>query len=181
MDVLNLYFTLSGNTKKVAERIGKVVEDLGHEVDTFEVTIDSDGDDVDILNYDFVFNGSGVYQWLPGEPMMKLFEDIREKYNEAGKIKPKSPKRQGKSAIVYCTYGGVHTGKNEAVPAVKYMEQMFDHLGYFILDEWYIIGEYPNNYSDASTKGRLGDIRGRPSEKDLKEVEEKVKGFISEK
>ncbi|OKY77739.1 MAG: Flavodoxin [Candidatus Methanohalarchaeum thermophilum] len=180
MKVLNLYYSLSGNTKKVAERISSTVEELGHEVNTVKITVNTDASDVDLLDYDFVFNGSGVYQWLPGEPMMDLFDELRERYNEIGDIKPGSPKRKGKMAVVYCTYGGVHTGKHEATPAVKYMEQMYDHLGFYILDEWYIIGEYPNSYETASTEGRLGDIRGKPGEKDLKEIEEKTKGLFSQ-
>ena len=28
--------------------------------------------------------------------------------------------RKGKT-VIYCTYGGTHTGINEAIPAVKYM------------------------------------------------------------
>lgn len=177
MRVLNLYYTLSGNTEKVANRIEKTVQKIGHEVDTIKVPPDTV--DVDLLAYDFVFNGSGVYQWLPGRPMMDFFDKLREKYNDAGEIKPGSPKREGKKAVIYCTYGGMHTGRNEAVPAVKYMGQMFDHLGFVILDEWYIIGDYPEDNKTASTQGRLGNIKNRPNERDLKEIEERVRGIIS--
>ena len=176
MKVLNLYYTSTGNTKKVAEKIEKTTKDLGHETDTVRITPDTE--DVELLDYDFVFNGSGVYQWLPGRPMMDFFDDLRDKYSAAGEINPGSPKRQGKKAVIYCTYGGMHTGKNEAVPAVKYMEQMFDHLGFVVLDEWYVIGEYPEDSESASTEGRLGDIRGRPHKEDLEEVVERVKGIL---
>ncbi len=176
MKVLNLYYTLSGNTEKVANRIERTVQDMGHEINKVKVT--SNTDEVDLLDYDFVFNGSGVYQWLPGRPMMDLFDNLREKYNDSGGIKPGSPKQEDKKAVIYCTYGGMHTGKNEAIPAVKYMGQMFDHLGFFILDEWYIVGEYPENNEVASTQGRLGNIKNRPDERDLEEIEERVRGII---
>lgn len=177
LKVLNLYYSLTGNTEKVANRIEKTVKNLNHNIDTIKIT--SETEKVDILDYDFVFNGSGVYQWLPGRPMRELFDEIRENYNDAGEIKPGSPKRHGKKAVIYCTYGGMHTGKNEAIPAVKYMGQMFDHLGFIILDEWYIVGGYPENSETASIEGRLGDIRDKPDEHDLIEVEERVRGILS--
>jgi hypothetical protein len=81
--------------------------------------------------------------------------------------------------VVYCTYGGVHTGINEAIPAVKYMGQLFDHLGYTIIGEWYIIGEYLTEpLQSHSLHGRLGDIRGRPNAQDLRNLAEKVKGIL---
>ena len=74
---------------------------------------------------------------------------MRKKYVKEGKLKPASPRLPDKKAVVYCTYGGAHTGVNEAIPAVKYMAQLFDHLGFMILDEWYFVGEYvPEKFKD---------------------------------
>ncbi len=176
MKILNLYHSSTNNTKKVANRIEKTLLEKDHYVDTIRVT--SNIEDIDILKYDFVFAGSGVYNWLPGKPIQDLFSKLLTKYSDSGEIKPGCPKRPGKKAIIYCTYGGVHTGRNEAIPAVKYMGQMFDHLGYTILGEWYIVGDYPDNMGYASKEGRLGNIEGRPNEQDLKDVEEKVKGVM---
>ncbi len=176
MKVLNVFYSSSGNTEKVANRIEHTLKGIGHEVNT--VKIDSDLDGLNILNYEFVFAGSGVYNWLPGKPMRDLFSKLLSKYSETDDIKPGCPKRPNRRAIVYCTYGGVHTGRKEAVPAVKYMGQMFDHLGYTILGEWYIVGDYTENMDYASKEGRLGNIKGRPNEKDLEDVEERVKGVI---
>lgn len=177
MNVLNLYFSLTGNTEKVALKIQDTVRELGQNVETVKVT--SEDIDVDILKFDFVFVGSGVYGQLPGIPMIDLHRKLLQKYNEEGKIKPASPRRPSAEVVVYCTYGGVHTGINEAIPAVKFMGQLYDHLGYTIVGEWYIVGEYKTeSFHDRSTGGRLGDIRGRPNEKDLKEVAEKVKGIL---
>jgi hypothetical protein len=176
MRILNLYYTATSNTTKVAEQIASTLTQLGHTVDTVKATADAD---IDILGYDFVFAGSGVYAWLPGKPLQDLFTKLRKGYAQAGEIKPASPKRAEKKAVVYCTYGGVHTGIREAVPAVKYMGQLFDHLGFMILDEWYFVGEYhPENMRQMSEQGRLGDIRGRPDERDLREVDQKVRGIM---
>jgi hypothetical protein len=57
------------------------------------------------------------------------------------------------------------------------MGQMFEHIGFKVAGEWHIVGEFHKS-EDLSTKGRLGDIRGRPNEKDLSEIEEKVSSLI---
>lgn len=177
MSVLNLYFSSTGNTEKVAFKIQDIVRELGHKVETVKVT---GGDiDVDVLKFDFVFVGSGVYGQLPGKPMIELHRRLLQKYNKEGEIKLASPRRPMANVIVYCTYGGVHTGINEAIPAVKFMGQLYDHLGYNVVGEWYIVGEYKTDgFRNHSIGGRLGDIRGRPNTKDLKEVAGKVKGIF---
>jgi flavodoxin len=175
MRVLNLYYSATGNTDKVAKEIEKGIKKVGHEVETVKVVKDID---LDILAYDFVFAGSGVYAWLPGKPLIELFDTLRAKYARSGEIKPASPRRPGKKAVIYCTFGGGHTGANEALPAVKYMGQLFEHLGYEIIGEWYIVGEFHGKLQHLSTSGRLGDIRGRPNESDLQEISERVVGIL---
>jgi flavodoxin len=176
-NVLNLYFSSTGNTEKVAFMIEDTVKRLGYNIVTVKVT---SGDiDVDILKFDFVFVGSGVYGQLPGKPMIELHRRLLEKYVEEGEVKQASPRRLSANVVVYCTYGGVHTGVNEAIPAVKFMGQLYDHLGYTIAGEWYIVGEYKTDkFRNRSIGGRLGDIRGRPNTEDLKEIAEKVKGIF---
>jgi hypothetical protein len=135
--------------------------------------------DLDVLQYNFVFVGSGVYGQLPGKALMELFREHIQKYAKSGEVKPAAPRRPGAYCVVYCTYGGAHTAVNEAIPAVKYMGQLFDHLGYTILGEWYVVGEYKTErLREMSVSGRLGDIRGRPNDQDLKDIEEKVKGVL---
>jgi hypothetical protein len=177
MKILNLYFSSTGNTEKVAERITQTVEMLGHRIDTRKITGDSD---IDLLSYDLIFVGSGVYQWLPGKGLQEFVQKKLAQYNEAGEIKYASPRRAGKRAVVYCTYGGAHTGINEAIPAVKFMGQLFDHLGFEVVAEWYFIGAYPaqGRFKDFSSLGRLGNITGRPNEADLAEVAERVTGIL---
>ena len=177
MNILNLYYSSTGNTEKVALKISETLKQLGHEVATVKIT----GKDMelDILQYDFIFIGSGVYRQLPGKALVELVDELYLKYRKLGEIKPAAPRRPSKRVVVYGTYGGVHTGINEAVPAVKYMGQLFDHLGYTVVDEWYIVGEFiPEALREHSVSGRLGDIRGRPNDMDLREVAEKVKGIL---
>ncbi|MGC8494337.1 MAG: flavodoxin family protein [Syntrophobacteraceae bacterium] len=176
MRVLNLYFTATGNTEKIAKQIEKTLREQGHEVDS--VKVGADTPEPDILSYELIFSGSGVYHWLPGKPMQTLWGKLLERYVREGEVKPASPRRQGRKAVVYCSYGGVHTGINEAVPAVKHMAQLFDHLGYEVIGEWYFVGEYHGKLQPHSTNGRLGNIVGRPNEADLQEVSEKVVGIL---
>jgi hypothetical protein len=177
MKILNLYFSSTGNTAKVAQRIAATADSLGYQIDTLKIT---GAAKVDLLSYDLIFCGSGVYQWLPGKAAQEFIQARLAHYAAAGEIKLASPRRSGKKAVVYCTYGGVHTGINEAIPAVKFMGQLFDHLGFEVVSEWYFIGEYPaqGRMKDYSALGRLGNIQGRPNEADLHDVAEKVKGVL---
>jgi len=175
MKVLNLYFSSTGNTKKVADQIAGTAASLGHQVDTIRATVNAD---FDPLQYDLVFVGSGVYEWLPGKALRTLFGKFRQKYVSQGNIKPGAPPRPGKSAVVYCTYGGAHTGVNEAVPTAKYLGQLLEHLGFQVLAEWYLVGEYHGRFKLFNATGRLGDISGRPNTEDLRQVAEMVKGLL---
>ena len=40
LKILNLYFTGTGNTEKIAKQIEKTLRELGHEVDTVKVATD---------------------------------------------------------------------------------------------------------------------------------------------
>ena len=114
------------------------------------------------MPYDLVFLGSGVYQWLPGRPLQEFVVGRLTHYSEAGEIKMAAPRRPGKRGVVYCTYGGAHTGVNEAIPAVKYMGQLLDHLGFEVAAEWYIVGEYPakGRFQGIFPGGAPGEYRG---------------------
>ena len=88
------------------------------------------------------------------------------RYKARGEVVPGAPKRPGKNALIFCTYCGTHTGMNEAVPAGKYLGQFFEHFGFTVADEWYILSEYVGNEPN-NTLGRMGDVRGLPNEADM--------------
>lgn len=56
---------------------------------------------------------------------------IKDKLN-LNRYDPKlcAPKVPGKTAVVFCTYSGPHTGQDEATPAGKYMAQLPEHIGF---------------------------------------------------
>ena len=135
------------------------------------------GTSVELYNYELVFLGSPVHAFLPAEPVIKFIHSQLDIHRKQEDIIPCSPVIPGKYAVCYCTFSGPHTGIREAVPAVKYMEQFFEHLRFSVLDEWYIPGEFRNK-DILSTKGVLGDIRKRPDEKDLLNIERKLKNLL---
>ena len=69
----------------------------------------------------------------------------------------------------FCTYSGPHTGIDEASHAGKTMRQYFEHFGFNVVGEWYIISEF-HGREDMSTLGRLGDIRGKPTLVELEKI-----------
>lgn len=181
MKILNLYHSTTGNTDKVAERIDAAVRDCGFEVET--VRAGKDEVPHDIGSYDLVFVGSGVYGWLPGKKLIdtigSLAKGCMSEFGGRSEIVPGAPRRPGRHAAVYCTFGGSHTGVNEAVPAVKYMGQLFDHLGYEVAAEWYVVGAYrTEKLQHHNIHGRMGDIRDRPNKADLQDVYQKTCAFI---
>jgi hypothetical protein len=58
------------------------------------------------------------------------------------------------------------------------MGQFFEHIGFTVLDEWYILSEFIGS-EERSTKGRMGDIRGKPTEKDLQKIRMDAKKLAS--
>jgi hypothetical protein len=59
------------------------------------------------------------------------------------------------------------------VPVGEYLGQLFEHLGFRVAGKWYTVGEFHKRL-DMSTQGRLGDIRGRPNDADLQQVEDNL-------
>lgn len=178
MKILNLYGSLNGQTEKVALEIEKVADQAGHNVTT--VNLSKEGVIFDLLNYDFTFVGSGVYTWLPGKPVRDWINRQMTHAREKNLILPGSPRVPGRFACVYCTYAGPHTGEAEAIPAIKYMGQLFDHLGITVADEWSVVGAFvPEKMQHFNTCGRLGNIEGRPNAEDLRQIREKVSGLLN--
>jgi hypothetical protein len=53
------------------------------------------------------------------------------------------------------------------------MCQFFEHIGFTVLDEWYVLSEFHGSLEN-STQGRMGDIRGKPKEEDLRKIREEA-------
>jgi flavodoxin len=172
--VLIYYWSATGNTEKVAVSIKQALEREGitpvikkiHKADT-----------ENLYDYDLVFMGSPSYMWAPPEPVREVIHAIMDHHRKRGDIKPCAPKITGKKAVTFVTYSGPHTGIDEAIPAGKYLGQFLAHLGFEVAAEWYVVGEFHKSLEN-STKGLLGDIRGRPNRQDLAEVESNVADLL---
>ncbi len=171
---LVVYWSATGNTEKVA---GAIVRALGQQgiPTTLKRVEEAAGEE--LLDYDLVFLGAPSYRFLPPPPVLKYIDQKMTLHGQRGDIKLRAPLRPGKGAVVFCTYSGPHTGIDEATPVGKCMAQLFAHLGYEVLGEWYVVGEF-HGREDHSTLGRLGDIRGRPNAADLAEVEAKTRAVL---
>ena len=172
---LVLYSSITGNTEKVAKRIAEVLKQKQYDVAFIKV---DEITNIDLLAYDLVFLGSAVHQWLPTKTMMNYVKRMLKHYFSSGIIVPSVPIRPGKYAICFCTYSGPHTGLSEAIPATKWLKAFLKHVGFTVPEEWHIVGEFKNN-EENSTAGRLGNIKGRPNEHDLAEIENKVIGILN--
>ncbi len=179
MKILNLYCSYTGNTAKVATQIKHTALAHSFTVDSIEVIKNSDENAVDFLEYDFIFAGCGVYSWLPPDHMMQYINRQNKKHINSGDIKSCSARLADKKAVMYCTYGGPHTGINEGLVVPKYLGQLFDHLGFEIVAEWHFPGAFNSKgYTQFSKDGRLGDITGRPNEQDLSNINQMVTGIL---
>ena len=161
-----LYWSAGGNTQKVAQAIQEALEASGVENVIQRI---GDAQDLDWFDYDLVCVGFPSYQWSPPKPMDEYLDRKFKEYRRQNKVHVGAPPLPGRYALTFCTYSGQHTGINEALPATKYAGQFFEHLGFTVWDNWCVVGQYHGS-EEANTQGRLGDIRGRPDERDLAQV-----------
>ena len=165
---LIVYWSKTGNTQKVANAIKQGLEEA--EVTVTYVKPD-EAQAVDYLDYDLVCIGCPSYSWHPPKPMHDFLEKKFVEYRQKGEIKTGSPKREGKNCLIFVTYSGPHTGINEATPVGKVIGQYFEHLGFTVLDELYVLSEFVGTV-EHSTLGRCGDVRGKPTEAQLQAIKE---------
>jgi flavodoxin len=171
---LVIYFSATGNTKKVANAIWDALQEENVQGAILRI---KDAENEELYDYDLVFLGSPSIRFLPAEPVLRYIKEKLALHRKRGDIKLCAPKVPGKNAVVFCTYSGPHTGINEATTTGKYMAQFFEHIGFQVADEWYIVGEFRGSEA-ASTMGRLGDIRGRPNLEDLAKVKSDVYDLV---
>jgi flavorubredoxin len=169
---LIIYFSSTGNTEKAAQAIKMGLEKAGVGV---TVRRSQDAADLDYFNYDLVCVGSPSIEWHPANPICDLLKKNLAAHRKEGKIKLGAPKIAGRNALIFITYSGPHTGLGEAVPAGKYIGQFFEHIGFNIVGEWYILSQFNVSHpamENANTKGRMGDIRGKPNAEDLQRIKQ---------
>jgi flavodoxin len=168
---LIIYWSSTKNTEKVALSIYEGLKNAGVQVTMIHP---KEAETIDYFDYDLVCIGSPSIQWHPAKPIDDFLINKLATYRKQGKIRLCAPKINGKYALIFCTYSGPHTGLDEATPAGKYIRQFFEHIGFTVIDEWYIVSEFHGS-EENSTKGKLGDIRGKPTVADLLKIKEDAK------
>jgi flavodoxin len=165
---LLIYWSKTGNTEKVAYAIKKGLEEASIQV-TMKRPEEAEG--IDYFDFDIVCVGAPSYSWHLPEQMTNFLKEKFAVYRQQGKIKPSAPKVPGKNALIFVTYSGPHTGIDEATPVGKDIGQYFEHIGFTIIEEWYILSEFHDSVEN-STQGRMGDIRGKPTAIELQKIKE---------
>ena len=170
--VLVLYWSKGGNTRKVAKTIHATIKSHGLSSELVEIEADLG---IDVFSYELVFIGAPVYNNLGPQPVMKFLQ--RQKHRAANL--PAAKEKPGHFAVVFCTFGGGHTGIGEAIPLLKYMGQAFEHEGIRVVEEWPVVGDFPDIKDPFyNTAGRLGDVTGRPNDYDLRIVAGQTTGLL---
>jgi flavodoxin len=172
-NALVLFWSAGGNTRRVAQALSQGLTDAGCEVDVLDI---GDDPEVDYLDYGLVCVGAPVYRFLPPQPVQDF---LATQQSERVEVAPAAPEKPGHAGVVFCTYGGPHTGVREAVPALKYMGQFLEHAGIRVVEEWPVVGEFHHEKRrHMNVEGRLGDIRRRPNEADIKDIRQRSRGLV---
>jgi flavodoxin len=168
-----LFWSKNGNTEKVAQRIHSTLLNAGMDVILSRIKED---EKIEYLDYNLILFGAPVYYNLSPSPVLSFLQ--KNKVRDGVEILASAPEIPGVAAVPFCTYGGGHTGINEAEPMLKHIGQYFEHEGIRVVDYIAIIGDFPEASESYNTLGRFGDIRDRPDEHDLNEVEARVRGLL---
>ena len=166
-----LYWTNTGNTEKVARAIEAGLISGGMQTSLVKY---EDAGSIDFFDFDLVCIGAPSYSWHPPKPVDDFLKERFQSYWNSGKVKLGSPRVPGKNALIFCTYSGNYTGIAEAIPTGLYMSQFFDHLGIEVVEEIYVLSEFRGSLEN-STLGRMGDIRGLPTDDELNAISEKAR------
>jgi hypothetical protein len=197
---LILYSSMTGNTEKLALRFKKVFEKKGWQCDIFKVdrNMDFRNPPFDLKDYDFLCVGSPVILGLPTEEIINAMiknplsghygEPTREEVARLrlvrgdpeyfpppqpplGKTRPRHVGKivpGPKKGIVFVTYAGMHLGPKEAEAALSLLEIEMEHLKFKCIGRFCCPGKHGNR---PGTGTWHGDIRQRPSERDLLKAE----------
>lgn len=92
-------------------------------------------------------------------------------YRKQGKVKLVTPQSGRQERVDILHYSGPHTGIGEATPTGKYIVQFLEHIGFPVIDEWYVLSE-SHGWEEDNIKSKMGDIRGKPTEEELLKIKE---------
>jgi hypothetical protein len=170
-----VYWSHSGNTEKVAQSIERGLTSAAAATSVMKV---QEAANIDFFDYDLVCFGFPSYNWHPPKQADEYLKAKFGQYRKDNRVIMNAPPVKGKHALLFCTYSGPHTGLREAEPAVRYAGQFFEHIGFSVVDEWYVLSEFHGS-EEMSTLGRMGNIKGLPSDQDLKRIEDRARLLVA--
>lgn len=174
---LVLYWSAGGNTRRVAEALARGLESKNASV-TLLTMPDAAANEVDPEEFHLLCLGSPSYHFGVPAPVRGFVERMGQEHRTLGLPQLGCPPRPHKWAVVFVTYGGPHTGIDEATPAGDYIAQAMRHIGRQVRGAWYTVGSYHGDSDQPNNLlGWLGDIRGRPNEHDLGVIESNARGL----
>jgi len=203
---LIVYGSHTGNTEKVALRFKKTFEKHGWECNSFRLDQKTDINHLpfNFKDYDFICVGSGMIAhtaygevimamrvpratWDPEVPISERLVqnpyDTNREGRSLSKFRPHFPHHKivlgtgSKKAVAFVTYSGYDLGAKEAEPGLAQLALEVEHL------EFQCIGRFscPGKFLDEPTPETfLGDIRDRPSERDLMKAEIFIEEILEE-
>jgi len=147
--LLVLYSYHHHNTEKIAKVFAKVLN--------AEIKWPKEINPEELLEYDLIGFGSGIYSAKHYESLLELADEL--------------PKVNDKKAFLFSTAG--ITSKSKAAKDHSKLREKLQAKGYIILDEFQCKGFNTNSFL------RLfgGMNKGRPNSKDLKNAEDFALGF----
>ena len=176
---------MTGNTEKVAMRFKQVFEKMGWECDLLKIKQDTDLRNplFDCNDYDFICVGSWVQNSLPSEKIIDAMhhnpgsahysadadpnkkpgvEEVMRR-QRTHKVQPRKITfdHGDKKGIVFVTFGGVHMGWKEALPALVLLEHEMEHLHFQSAGRFSCPGFF------GPPEGWFKDWTQRPHERDL--------------
>ena len=187
MKALVLFDTMGGNTEKIATQIFQTIQSNKINCDLIKL---DENTKLELYDYDLIFLGSPVIEWLPTSKMMKFVKAKMLEHRLRGDIIPSSPQKQNKYAVCFGTYCGAHIGEDEALPMTQWLAAFFGHIGFNVLEQINIPSEMrnfgqgkgwmnDNLLEKLNTMGKCKNIIGRPNKEDLIYIEQKLNNLIS--
>lgn len=174
---LILYWSGGGNTRAVAEALARGLRSQSADITLLSITA-PEAEEIDPEAYHLLCLGSPSYHFGVPAPMRRYVEQMAQRVRERGLPALEAPPRPYKWGVVFITYGGPHTGIDEATPAGDYLAQALRHWGRQVRGVWYTVGAFHGDSNrEHNLLGWLGDIRGRPNEHDLGVIESNARGL----
>jgi hypothetical protein len=133
MKSLILYWSAGGNTEKIAKTIRDTLAENDVSADFMQIKEDAE---IELYDYDLVFFGAPSYQWIPPEPVRKFIKNTMNRYRKG--VRPIArPNAAANSRSCSAHFPACIRATGKATPPASFMAQFWEHMGFFVLDEWY--------------------------------------------